>query len=217
MGWVSIIRKQPKHLQGKPLFKWLACIFLFLTSFLSAQDPVTRTLDSIAYRSQLGSTVGLIKLSDGSIWKWSPDTYSENLLRKWAEGDEIVIRAINQPGFILQNLKKPHFSPTVALSFNSYPLFPYIEQFDEESKVILLSDGSLWELLYDFNIRTLVHWAIGDRIIAVRGASTNFELINLDIPYEKRNPIERNVQVTRYIPLETPLLAEDLLSKNEGS
>lgn len=57
----------------------------------------TRTIESISYRSNQGATIALIQLTDGSVWKWSPDLYSENLLRRWNEGDQILIQAINHP------------------------------------------------------------------------------------------------------------------------
>ena len=99
----------------------------FIPIFLAADEQLCRRIDSIDYRSQQAMTIALIKLSDGSIWKWLPDAYSENLLRKWSQGDEIIIRVFNQPGFVLQNLSKPHYLPTVALTFNSYLLFPLCE------------------------------------------------------------------------------------------
>jgi len=176
---------------------WIFVTFLLFASLLKAEDAVIKKLDSITYRSQIGTTIALIKLSDDSVWKWIPDAYSENLLRKWSEGDEVIVSVVNHPGFILQNLSKPHYIPTVALSFNSYPLFPCIENFSENNTVIELSDGSKWELLYDFNKRTLFHWSVNDRVIPVKGMHDYFQLINLDIPHENRCLIERNVQVAQ--------------------
>lgn len=187
------------------------CLFLLLlaTCSLFCNDSYIRKVDSITYRSQGGNTLALIKLSDETVWKWIPDVYSENLLRTWAEGDEILIKTINHPGFILQNLSKPLYSPTVSLTFNSYPLFPTIESVDLENNVILLSDGSQWELMYDFNQRTLRHWSIGDRIIPVRGIHESLELISLDIPHGNCCQVERNIQIASscYLPSEEPPLA----------
>lgn len=180
---------------------WLL-FFLFLTLQLQAEDPLYRTIESISYRSQQGNTIALIKLSDDSVWKWIPDTYSENLLRKWAYGDPVVIKTTNHPGFILHNLTHPVYSPTVSLTFNSYLLFPSLEQFDLENRLLTLSDGTEWEILFDFNKRTLHHWATGDRIIPVEGEHGNFELINLDIPHQNRAQIERNIQVGPLAPPE---------------
>ena len=184
--------------------KWIFALIFFLPFFLSSDEAFSRKIDSIDYRSQQGKTIALIKLSDGSLWKWFPDTFSENMLRKWEQGDEIIIRILNQPGFLLQNLGKPHYNPSVALSFNSYPIFPSITQY--ENGVIELSNGTKWQLLYDFNKRTLYHWAIGDRIIPVKGINYNFELINLDIPPENRSQIERFIEVE-------PFIAESLIEE----
>ena len=52
--------------------------------------------------------------------------------------------------------------------------------------------------MYDFNKRTLYHWALGDRIVPVKGMHENFELINLDIPQENRCQIERFIEVFPY-------------------
>jgi len=178
--------------------KRILFFFIFITT-LQAQPIVKRTIESITYRSQVGSLVCSIKLSDGSTWKWIPDIYSENLLRKWSEEDEVIIRIHNNhPGFLLHNLSKPHYTPTVALNFNSYSLFPYITKLLCEDYLVELSDGSKWEVVYDFNKRTLCHWAVGDRIICVQGIHDDFELINLDIPCENRCQIERNMQVAFY-------------------
>ena len=178
--------------------KTLLAIFLFLTSILTAETNLTRKIESINYRSQVGSTIALITLTDGSVWKWTPDIFSENLLRKWTEGDEVTIRVINHPGYILQNLSKPHYTPTVALTFNSYQLFPSLAKCENGDGIIELSDGSQWELIYDFNLRTLHYWAIGDRIIPVKGSQGNFALINLAIPFETRCYIERYIEVLPY-------------------
>lgn len=176
---------------------------LLLIAPLTAQVPLERTVQSIDYRSQSGATVVLITLSDGSIWKWLPDPYSENLLRKWTAGDPIIIQAVNHPGFFLQNLTKPLYIPPVALSFNSYLLFPSIENYEKELDRITLSDGSQWELVYDFNKRTLYHWAKEDRIIPVKGIHNNYELINIDVPFENRGQIERCIEVLPVTPTET--------------
>ncbi|NGX37429.1 MAG: hypothetical protein K1000chlam2_00585 [Chlamydiae bacterium] len=182
------------------LMKMLALLLILLTSIVSAENKLARKIESISYRSQLGATVALITLTDGSVWKWTPDTYSENLLRKWTEGDEVTIRVIHHPGFVLQNLTKPHYTPTVALTFNSYLLFPSLAKCYNGDGIIELSDGSKWELLYDFNLRTLHHWTLGDRIIPVKGSQGNFELINLDIPFESRSCIERYIEVFPHSP-----------------
>lgn len=168
-------------------------VFLF---FVHGYCQMSRTVESISYRSYQGATIALVTLTDQSTWKWIPDLYSENYLRKWKEGDEIIIRVTNHPGFALQNLNQPHYTPIVALSFHSYLLYPYIANY--EDGVIELSDGSQWDLIYDFNKRTLCHWSIGDRIIPVQGIQNNFELINLDIPYENRCQIERFIEVIPY-------------------
>ncbi|NGX38835.1 MAG: hypothetical protein KR126chlam1_00150 [Chlamydiae bacterium] len=178
------------------MMKWIGSIALLLSSLLHANHTELRKLDSISYRSQIGSTIALIKLSDGSLWKWMPDPFSENLLRKWAPGDEIIIRTPNQPGYVLQNLSRPHYTPIVSLSFGSYPVFPSIAEINKELSQIELDDGSLWQLIYEFNHRTLYHWSEGDRIVAVRGMQENYELINLDIPFANRSEIERCIQVT---------------------
>jgi len=179
--------------------KLLLILFTFC-SFVFANSPERRTIESISYRSRSGATVALIELSDGSVWKWLPDDYSENLLRRWKEGDEIIIQALNHPGFALKNLAKNHYTPTVALTYNSYPLFPTVRMSDSCNGVIDLSDGTRWQILYDFNKRTLHHWEPGDRIITVLGLQNNFELINLDIPYENRGKIERVMEVIAYDP-----------------
>ncbi|MDN3505754.1 MAG: hypothetical protein P0S96_00805 [Simkaniaceae bacterium] len=194
--------------------KYLA-FFLCVLSSLSAFD---REIESITYRSQAGATISLIQLNDGSVWKWSPDLYSENLLRRWEVGDRVLIQAINHPGFGLKNLDKPHYTPIVSLSFNSYPLYPTVKKCDNSYGVLELSDGTKWEILYDFNIRTLHHWTTGDRIIAVKGIQDNFELINLDIPHENRGQIERFMEVT---PTPSSLcqepVKEEILSANPQS
>ena len=166
---------------------------LFLSSLINANE--TRTLVSIDYRSQIGNTIALIALSDDSVWKWTPDTYSENLLRKWSQGDQIIISASNCPGYTLHNLSRPHYSPTVALSFNSYLLFPSITEIDTDHSTLSLSDGSQWTLIFDFNQRTLLEWTREDRVVPVKGETNNFELINLDIPFESRCQAERSMQV----------------------
>lgn len=178
-------------------------LLLLLPILLTAASPVERTLQSIDYRTSGGNTVVLITLSDGSIWKWIPDNFSENLLRKWAEGDPIIIQAVNHPGFLLQNLARPLFIPTVALSFNSYPLYPSIKDYNSKLDLITLSDGSQWVLVFDFNKRTLHHWAQDDRVVPVKGIGNNFELINLDIPYDNRSQIERIIEVFPYEPQES--------------
>lgn len=176
--------------------KWLLPL-LFLSSLIFA-EITPRKIESITYRSQQGATIALIQLTDGSIWKWSPDPYSENLLRRWEEGDEILIQSINHSGFGLKNLNKPHYSPIVSLSFNSYLLYPTFVGRDHCYGLIYLSDGTQWQILYDFNKRTLHHWSHGDRIIAVKGIQNNYELINLDIPHENRCQIERFMEVTPF-------------------
>ncbi len=173
-------------------------LFLLLTTLLTAAIPIERKLQSVDYRAQSGSTIVLITLNDGSIWKWTPDHFSENLLRKWTEGDPILIQAVNQPGFLLQNLAKPLYTPNVALSFNSYPLYPSIKEYNSDIDLITLSDGTQWVLVFDFNKRTLHHWAQEDRIVPVKGANNNYELINLDVPFDNRCQIERFVEVLPY-------------------
>lgn len=175
--------------------KKLLILTLVLSLKLYSDDSLVRTIESISYRSQQGNTIALIELSDTSVWKWIPDTYSENLLRKWEHGDEVIVKTINHPGFILQNLSKPLYSPTVSLTFNSYLIFPSIENYDEKNYSLNLSDGTQWNLVFDFNQRTLHHWSYGDRIIPVQEENGVFELINLDIPHENRTKIERSVQV----------------------
>jgi len=172
----------------------LLCI---LSTSLFGSEEYERTLESITYRSQAGMMVALIKLSDDSVWKWAPDAYSENLLRKWAEGDRIVIRTANHPGFILQNLERPHYMPTVSSSFNSYPLFPAIVDISSNRSEVTLTDGSKWELIYAFNQKALCEWTQGDRVVPVKGFQHTYDLINLDIPYENRCMIERSVQVAK--------------------
>jgi hypothetical protein len=152
-----------------------------------------RLIESVTYHRQSGQTIAFIKLTDESIWKWSPDFYSENMLRKWQQGDEILIQANCKPGLLLKNLHQPHYIPQVALTFDSYLVFPSIESI--ENKTISLSDGSVWELLFEFNRRTLRHWSIGDRIIPVRGEIENFQLIDIDIPFDNRAKIERYIEV----------------------
>jgi len=189
--------------------KWIFSFLIFTAAFCHADIACKpRTIESITYHSQSGQTIALIKLSDGSVWKWSPDFYSENLLRKWQEGDEILIQANCNPGLTLFNLKRPHYSPQVALTFNSYLIFPSIESVD--GYTIYLSDGSEWEFLYDFNKRTLRHWALDDRIIPVRGAGENFQLINIDIPYDNRAQIERFIEVAPKTPECLPLFGDEI-------
>jgi len=187
-------------------------LFILFSSLVFASE---REIETITYRSQAGTTIALIQLNDGSIWKWSPDLYSENFLRRWEEGDKVLVQAINHPGFGLKNLSKPHYTPIVSLSFNSYTLYPTVENCDDSYGVLELSDGTKWEILYDFNIRTLHHWSSGDRIIAVKGIQDNFELINLDIPHENRCQIERFMEVT---PIQSSLckepVEEEILSAN---
>lgn len=182
--------------------KYLLLIFCITFSLCAATsketmlNAATRKIVSISYRSNnQGDTVALIQLSDGSVWKWAPDFYSENLLRCWDKGDEVLIQAINHPGYGMKNLSKPHYNPIVTLTFNSYPLYPTIVATDTQNGMIELSDKTKWNILYDFNKRTLVYWAAGDRILAVKGVQNNFELINLDIPYENRCQIERFMEV----------------------
>lgn len=173
--------------------KHFLCLLLLL--FQTALIGQDRTLESISYRSQAGNTIALIKLSDQSLWKWTPDAFSENLLRKWAPGDPIVIKTINHPGFVLENLACPHYTPIVSLTFNSYLLFPQLNGFDPMTSQIKLSDGSTWELAFHFHQRTLYHWSEGDRIILAHGEHGCCELLNLDIPYPNKSQIERSVQV----------------------
>ena len=179
---------------------YLLALFIFLSSFLRAEIPIERTLEEIDYRSRSGETIALIKLSDGSIWKWTPDFYSENFLRKWTKGDPIIVQTVNHPGFILQNLSHPHYTPAVALSFQSYLLFPSIKGYETQHDIVTLSDGSEWQLIYDFNKRTLYHWSIDDRIIPVKGVHENYELVNIDVPYENRSQIERCIEVLPLSP-----------------
>ena len=167
--------------------------FLLFTQLLSAN--IVRKIESISYRSQVGNTIALIKLTDESVWKWVPDTYSENMLRNWKDGDEVYIHVGNHPGFALQNKTKPLYSPIVALSFNSYTLYPSLKKYITDENTIHLSDNTRWEVLYDFHKRNLVYWNIGDRIIPVKGPNDSYELINLDIPYENRSQIERSIEV----------------------
>ncbi len=197
--------------------KLILLLFLLSVTTLQANDLLIRKIDNISYRSLNGATIGLIKLTDGSVWKWLPDMYSETLLRNWAEGDKIVIEVANCPGFILNNLSKPHFSPMVALSFNSYTIFPAISRYDKENNSIVLNDGSKWELIDGFNKRTLYHWTAGDRVIPVRGPYENYQLINLDIPFENQAQIERHVEVSpQMLPQTTRAIAEcSLLPQHE--
>lgn len=178
----------------------MKCLLFLLTICTFFANASTRKIESISYRSNQGATVVLIQLTDGSVWKWCPDLYSENLLRRWSEGDEILIQAINHPGFGLKNLNKPYYNPIVALTFNSYLLYPSVTSIDNCYGVIELSDGNKWQILYDFNKRTLLHWSKGDRIITVRGIQNNYELINLDIPHENRSQIERVMEVAPFDP-----------------
>lgn len=187
--------------------RWICCFCLLLWSLCEGAIACKpRYIESITYHSQHGDTLVLIELTDRSIWKWSPDFYSENLLRNWQKGDEVLIHATCQPGLLLQNRKHPHYMPRVALSFQSYLLFPSIDSVNQET--IYLSDGSSWAYLYDFNKRTLRHWALGDRIVPVRGLRENFQLINLDIPHDTRTEIERFIEVLPKT-LECQLTLED--------
>lgn len=170
----------------------LILALLLTIPFFGQED---RYIESITYRSNHGATLALIQLTDGSIWKWYPDQYTENLLRRWEEGDQVLINAVYHPGLSLKNLDKPHYTPIVALTFNSYLLYPTVEKSDNCHGTITLSDKSKWQIVYDFNKRTLFHWAKGDRIIVVRGIQNNYELINLDIPHENRAQIERTMEV----------------------
>ena len=191
--------------------KWVLCLFLLTAAVCNADIAcMPRTMESITYHSQSGQTIALIKLSDGSVWKWSPDFYSENLLRKWQDGDEILVQANCHPGLTLMNRQRPHYRPQVALTFNSYLLFPSLDSVDGET--IYLSDGSVWEYLYDFNKRTLRHWALEDRIIPVRGAGENFQLINIDIPYDNRGQIERFIEVLPKTAECKPLFGDEIQS-----
>jgi len=193
--------------------KYITYLLLLTTALFSNE----REVESITYRSQSGATIALIHLTDGSVWKWIPDTYSENLLRCWRAGDPVIIQSINHQGLGLKNLYRPHYVPIVSLSFNSYPLYPTIRSADPVKGYLELSDGTKWELLYDFNLRALHYWTRGDRIIAVEGVQKNFELINLDIPYENACQIERFVHVA---PAEAALCQEkseeELLSANRA-
>lgn len=174
--------------------KRILALLISLSSIIEAEIACSpRSVESITYHSQSGQTIALIKLTDESVWKWSPDFYSENMLRKWQQGDEILVQANCKPGLLLKNLHHPHYIPQVALTFNSYLVFPSIESIENET--IFLSDGSVWEFLFEFNRRTLRHWSIGDRIIPVRGEIENFQLINIDIPFDNRAKIERYIEV----------------------
>jgi hypothetical protein len=191
--------------------KYLTLLFLLPILLIASE----RKLESISYRSQAGTTIALIELDDGSIWKWTPDSFSENLLRRWETGDRILIEAINHQGFGLHNLDRPHYIPTVSLNFNSYLLYPTLRKADGAFGTLELSDGTKWEVLYDFNLRTLQHWTSGDRIIAVEGLQGNFELLNLDIPHGNRGQIERYMEV---LPVDSALAQEaheeEILSTN---
>jgi len=177
------------------IMKFLLFIILTTTFFAA---PLQRNIEDIAYRSHNGATICLIKLSDGSVWKWTPDAFSENFLRTWNNGDPILIEAVNQPGFILHNLAKPHYSPQVALTFSSYTVYPSLRSYTATDLFVELDDGSTWELLDTYNKRTLTQWAQGDRIIPVKGSHDSYQLINLDIPYENRSHIERHIEVFPY-------------------
>lgn len=157
--------------------------------------PETRVLEKITYKEVSDGVRAEIRLSDGSVWKWTPLPYDENLLRKWMKGDEIFIKTLNHPGIALQNLKQPHYIPIVSISFDSYTMYPFIEEIGEECRSLILCDGSEWEPIFGFNVRTLHYWSLGDRVIPVRGLNGEYELINLDIPHENRGQIERTIQV----------------------
>lgn len=179
--------------------KWILPLLLFGLSAVYGETACgPRYIDSITYHSQQGATIALIKLSDESVWKWSPDFYSENQLRRWQEGDEITILTDCHPGLRLQNRSHPHYLPHVALTFNSYLLFPSLIEVNKER--ILLSDGTVWEYVYEFNRRTLRNWELGDRIIPVKGVKENFQLINIDIPYDNQIQIERYIEVEPISP-----------------
>lgn len=174
--------------------KWITLFFLFFALSLHASSISKRTIEKIDYRTQSGSTIVLIKLSDGSTWKWMPDKFSENFLRSWSSGDQVIIGVSNQPGFTLQNISNIRYIPTVVLTFNSYTIYPQISQLNETKKLVELSDGSKWRLLYDFNLRELSRWALGDRVIPVSGIKDNFELINIDIPHQNNSQMNRHLQ-----------------------
>lgn len=175
-------------------------LLLLVTSLSLFANAPSRKIQSISYRSNYGATIALIQLSDGSIWEWCPDIYSVNLLRNWSPGDEILIQVTNHSGFAMKNLNNTHYIPKVALSFNSYPLFPTVIASDSANGAIQLSDGTHWRIQFDFNKKTLLHWIPGDRIIAVKGVKNNYELINIDIPYDESNrcQIERFMEVAPY-------------------
>lgn len=159
-----------------------------------------RKIDSIIYRSQGIDMIATIKLSDESMWTWVPDPCSVNLLRTWKAGDEIIIELGNHPGFILHNISKPRYQPIVSLCFQSYNLFPSITKLALDGTFIELSDESSWQLLYEFNLRTLKYWSEGDHIIVTKGIRDNYELINLDISCNNRLCIERSIQVEKRSP-----------------
>lgn len=191
-------QKTETFTKGNPMMKMFAFFLCTVSVSLFGHASYERTISSINYQaSPTGTMVAQIKLSDGSLWKWSPDAYSENLLRKWAEGDQIIVRTANHPGFILHNVERPHYMPIVSLNFNSYALFPSIVEISKDRSDITLSDGSHWELIYAFNQKALCEWTPGDRVIAVKGYQHTFDLINLDIPYENRCMIERSIQVAQ--------------------
>lgn len=179
--------------------KYLLFVVFFVTTIFGFSNTI-RKIESINYRAQGGEIIASIKLSDGSIWIWTPDTFSSNLLRSWKEGDEVTISTSNHPGYVLYNLSKPRYQPTVSLSFQSYTLFPYITNISPDRTIIELNDGSSWRLLYEFNLRTTYHWSRGDRMITTKGTRQNYELINLDIPFENRLSIERSIQVEKLPP-----------------
>lgn len=175
-------------------------LFLFLFTSLLKADSLVRTIKELRYEFDSAHSQVLISLSDGSVWHWYPELYTETLLSNWEKGDEVTIHASQHAGFVLHNLSKTHYTPRVALDYECCTLFPTIEKIERDGFILELSDGSRWELVYDFSRKSFLHWQEGDRVIPVKGNLENFELINLNIPYDSRPFIERALQVEQIKP-----------------
>lgn len=179
----------------KPINALLILFFCLMFVTAHAAESYKKTFEKVEYISVGGKQIGKIRLSDGSVWKWTPEIYVENYLRNWMPGDEILIRNINHAGFALYNFSQPRYEPIVSLSSESFAKLLKISVISEDNLFLKLSDGSEWQLSLDFQ-RPIVHeWQVGDIVIPTKAVPNGYLLINVDVPYESHGYNRRQVNV----------------------
>lgn len=173
---------------------------ILILSNLAASEEVeqhfdyTHTIKEVKpHKEEGGKTVYWIELYDGSIWRWSVDNCCEHLLRKWEKGDEIWLRNSDQTGFLLYNCSKPRFVPPVTLVSKSHTKLLTIDELSLDGRYLMLSDGSEWRLVFDYQAAITREWEIGDLIFPTKCPYDGYELVNLDMPYDPRRPNHRHV------------------------